>query len=142
MKLYKKILLIGILTFSVIASGCGKLEIGYVDGERVMKESPEIQKVLEEGKQKMEALQKEAEEELSKKEMTEEEKAKAQSDIQRRLSGVSQAYANQLRAKLDVALEEISKSKNLDVVIDNSKSQKLIHKGGIDVTDEVIKKLQ
>ena len=143
MKLYKKFLVICVLAFSAIASGFGNTQIGYVDGERVMKEAPQVQKVLEEGKQKIEAVQKEAEEELAKKtDMTPEELAKAQADIQRKVMGMNQAYATQLKAKLDVAMQEISKAKNLDVVIDNSNSQKLIFMGGVDVTDEVIQKLQ
>ena len=74
--------------------------------------------------------------------MTDEEKLKLQMDFQRKLDGINQAYAAQIKNRMDVVIEEISREKNIDVVINNSEDQKLIFQGAIDVTDEVIKKMQ
>ena len=74
--------------------------------------------------------------------MTEEEAAKLQLDFQRKLEGINQAYATQIRSRMDVVIEEISREKNIDVVINNSANDKLIFQGAVDVTDDVIKKMQ
>ena len=74
--------------------------------------------------------------------MTDEETAKLQMEFQRKLEGINQAYASQIRSRMDVVIEEISREKNIDVVINNSESDKLIFHGAIDVTDDVIKKMQ
>jgi Skp family chaperone for outer membrane proteins len=58
------------------------------------------------------------------------------------MSGINQAYATQLKYKFDEAIEGIAQQKKLDVVIDSSENQKIVIVGGIDVTNEVIQKLQ
>lgn len=128
---------------SLLVTGCGQVNIGYVDGQRVMTESTQIKSVMEECQQKLQEVEKEAMAEMEKNpNWTDEEKMKAQGDIQRKMMGINQAYATQLKHKFDEALGEISKQKNLDAVVDSSKDQPLILRGGIDVTDEVIQKLQ
>lgn len=98
---------------------------------------------MEECQKKIEEVEKEAQAEFEKNpNWTDEEKMKAQGDIQRKIIGINQAYATQLKHKFDEALNDIAKSKNLDAVVDSSKDQPLILRGGTDVTDEVIKKLQ
>ncbi len=139
----KKFAAAGLLAISILATGCGKAQIGYVDGSRVMEEAPQIKKVIEEGTKKAEDIQIAAEEELSKKtDLTPEERAKAYQDVERKIAGINQAYSTQLKQKLDAALFDISNQKNLDVVVDSSKDQPIIFMGGIDVTEDVIKKLQ
>ena len=56
--------------------------------------------------------------------------------------GINQAYTTQLKHKLDETIGEIAKQKNLDAVIDSSKENPIVIRGGIDITDEVIQKLQ
>lgn len=139
----KKFMAAALIFSSLLITGCGKVNIGYVDGARIMNESTQIKSVMEEAKQKIEEVEKEAQAEFEKNpNWTDEEKMKAQGDIQRKIIGINQAYATQLKHKFDEALQEIAKSKNLDAVVDSSKDQPLILKGGIDVTDEVLKKLQ
>ncbi len=127
---------------SFLITGCGQMNIGYVDGQRVMEESPQIKAVLEEGAKKAEEIRAEAETQLSNPDLSDEEKSKAQADIQRKIIGVNQAYAAQLKQKLDESLAGMCKEKEIDVVVDSSKDQPIILHGGIDLTDEVIKKLQ
>ena len=43
---------------------------------------------------------------------------------------------------MDVVIEEVSREKNIDVVINNSSEDKMIFHGAVDVTDDVIKKMQ
>lgn len=139
----KKIMAAVLISSSLLITGCGQVGIGYVDGTRIMNESAQIKSVMEEAKQKIAEIEKQAQEELANNpNWTDEEKMKAQGDIQRKVIGINQAYSTQLKHKFDEALAEIAKAKNLDAVLDSSKDQPLILKGGIDVTDEVLQKLQ
>ena len=74
--------------------------------------------------------------------MTEEEAAKAQMEFQRKLEAINQGYASQIKSRMDVVIDEVAREKNIDVVISNSADNKLIFQGAIDVTDDVIKKMQ
>ncbi len=139
----KKFLAAGLVAISLLATGCGKAQIGYVNGNKIMEEAPQIKNVLAEAESKIKDIQTKAEEDFAKKpDMTDEERQKSLQDVERKVAGINQAYSTQLKQKLDAALADISKQKNLDVVIDSSDTQKLIFMGGIDVTEDVIKKLQ
>ena len=74
--------------------------------------------------------------------MSQEDAQKAQMDAQRKLQGLNQSYALQLRQKLDVALGAVAKNRKLDAVVNNSKEQPIAITGAVDVTDDVIKQLQ
>ena len=86
MKLTKKsraLLLIGVAAMLVM-SGCGKAKIGYIDGDRIMKEAPQIQSLVEEGNAKIQQAQEDAEKDLAEKKgtMSDEDFQKAQADVQ------------------------------------------------------------
>ena len=144
MNLSKKIKFAALLAASLFVTGCGsQANIGYVDSGRLMEEAPQIKAVLEEGRQKAEEIQKEMQTALENNpDWSDEEKSKATADAQRKLMGINQAYATQLKYKLDEALAAISQEKKLDVVVDSSKNQPIVLQGGIDITEDTIKKLQ
>src|SRR5574344_1396469 len=149
MKLRKKstVLLLAALASMVLMSGCGKAKIGYIDGDRVTKEAPQISAIVEEGNQKMQEEQTKSQQELQRKmqenpNMSQEDAQKAQMEAQRKLQGLNQSYALQLRQKLDVALGSVAKSKKLDAVVNNSQEQPVAITGAVDVTDDVIQQLQ
>ncbi|MBP8598031.1 MAG: OmpH family outer membrane protein [Selenomonas sp.] len=149
MKLRKKstALLAAAFASMMLMSGCGQAKIGYIDGDRVSKEAPQISALVEEGNQKLQEEQTNAEQDLQQKmkenpNMSQEDAQKAQMDAQRKLQGLNQSYALQLRQKLDVALGSVAKSKKLDAVVNNSKEQPIAITGAVDVTDDVIKQLQ
>ena len=146
MKLTKKsraLLLIGVAAMLVM-SGCGKAKIGYIDGDRIMKEAPQIQSLVEEGNAKIQQAQEDAEKDLAEKKgtMSDEDFQKAQAGARRKVAGLNQSYSVQLKQKLDAALADIAKEKKLDAVVDNQAQQKVVIEGGIDVTDDAINKLQ
>lgn len=149
MKLRKKsiLILIAAMAIMVLTSGCGQVKIGYIDGERVTKEAPQISALVEEGNQKIMEAQQQASQDVQKKlqenpNMSEEDAQKVQADAQRKVQGLNQSYALQLRQKLDVALGAVAKEKKLDAVVNNAPSQPTAVTGAVDVTDEVIQKLQ
>ena len=149
MKLRKKTAaaIIMALLCATLASGCGQTKIGYIDGERVSKEAPQINSLIEEGNQKIEEAQTQASQDLQKKmqenpNMSQEDLQKAQMDGQRKIQGLNQSYSLQLRQKMDVALAAVSKNKKLDAVVNNSTDQPVAVTGAVDVTDDVIAQLQ
>lgn len=144
MKLAKIFGVAVLLVASLFITGCGsQINIGYVDGERILDESPQIKAVIAESEKKIEEIQKEAAETLENNpDWTDEEKANAFVELQRKLMGINQSYSMQVKQKFDEAIAGIAAEKKLDVVVDSSENQKIILLGGIDVTDEVIQKLQ
>ncbi len=136
--------LAALIVATFLMTGCGsEANIGVIDVEKVMSDAPQIKAIMDEGAQKMTEIQNETATELENHpDWTEEEIAKAQIELQRKIMGIDQAYATQFKYKLDEVLAGIAQEKNLDVVIDSTTEQPLILKGGIDVTDEVIQKLQ
>ena len=139
----KKLAATALLAASLILTGCGQAQIGSVDVDKVMAEAPRVKTLLAEAEGKIkEAEQKFEADYVNKDNMSEEDLAKLQMDFQRKLEGINQAYAAQIRNRMDVVVEEISREKNIDVVINNSAEQRMIFHGNIDVTDDVIKKMQ
>lgn len=144
MNFSRKVKIIGLIAAALALTGCGSTaNIGYVDGNRVMNEAPQIKSLMDEGAKKLEEVEREAAAELENNpDWTEEERTKAHADIQRKLLGINQAYATQLKHKIDEALAGIAQEKNIDVVLDSPESSPIIFHGGIDVTAELIQKLQ
>ncbi|MBR3747818.1 MAG: OmpH family outer membrane protein [Selenomonadaceae bacterium] len=143
MNLIKKLAATALLSVSLLAMGCGNGQVASVDVSKVMENAPRVKTLMDEAETKAKAVQADFEKEYANKpDLTQEEVAKAQMDLQRKLQGINQAYTSQIKNRLDVVLEEIAREKNLDVVISNSAQDKMIFHGAIDVTDDVIKKMQ
>ena len=138
----KKLLLMITIVAAMLVSGCGEVSIGYIDSEKLM-DAPQIKTIREEGETKLqEAEMKMIEDITAKQDAPDEEKQQVQMEAQRKLMGIQQAYSSQIKQKLDAALADIVKAKKIDIVLDSSEDQKVIYEGGIDLTDEVLKKLQ
>ena len=138
----KKLAATALLAASLLVTGCGQGQIGSVDVEKVMAEAPRVKTLMTEAEAKIKEAQDKYQQEYGDKELTEEESAKAQLEFQRKLEAINQGYASQIRSRMDVVIEEVSREKNLDVVLSNSEEDKMIFHGAIDVTDDVIKKMQ
>ena len=143
MNVIKKIAAAALLASTMIFTGCGQAQIGSVDVMKVMDQAPRVKTLMAEAETKAKEAQESYEKEyVNKPGLTEEDVAKAQAELQRKLMGINQAYTSQIKNRLDVVLEEIAREKNIDVVISNAAEDKMIYYGAIDVTDEVIKKMQ
>ena len=142
MNVGKKLAAVALLAASLMITGCGEGQIGAVDVEKVMAEAPRVKTIMEEAQGKVTEAQQKFEQDTANKEMSEEEATKAQMDFQRKLEGINQAYASKIKSIIDVKIEELSREKNIDVVINNSAEQKLIFHGAIDITQDVINKMQ
>lgn len=145
MKLCKKTtaLLVGALAALTLASGCGQqAKIGYIDVERIM-EAPQLKTLDEEGTRKYDEAVKESQAKMAQNaNMSQEDAQKMQQDVQRKLQGINQSYALQLRQKLDVAVGEVAREQQLDAVVANTKQQPIAITGCVDITDAAIAKLQ
>lgn len=143
MNIGKKFAAVALLASSLIISGCGEGQIGSVNVNKVMEEAPRVKTLMEEAQGKVtEAQQKFEQDKAAKPEMTQEESLKAQMDFQHKLENINQAYATQIKSRMDVVVGEIAREKNIDVVISNSEGQKILFQGGIDITQDVINKMQ
>lgn len=139
----KKLAATALLATSLLMTGCGQAQIGSVDISKVMEQAPRVKTLMAEAEAKAkEAQDTFTKEYTNKPDLTEEDVTKAQAELQRKLLGINQAYTSQIKSRLDVVLDEIAREKNIDVVINNSADSKLIFRGAIDVTDDVIKKMQ
>ena len=133
-----------LLTSSFFAAGCGQVHIGTVDSTRVQTEAPQIKAVIDEANAKLMEAQQEAQARFeASPNMTTEEAQQLQMETQRKMAGLNQMYTIQLQQKLDVAVQDIVKEKKLDIVLDSgTKKQPSVLTGSVDITDEVIGKLQ
>ena len=142
MNFTKKLVAVALLASSLIISGCGESQVGAIDVEKVMAEAPRVKTIMEEAQGKVTEAQQKFEQDNASKEMTEEEALKVQMEFQRKLESINQAYAAKIKSVIDVKVEEVAREKNIDVVINNSEEQKILFQGGIDITQDVIKKMQ
>lgn len=130
-----------------MTAGCGKVNIGYADYTRIQQEAPQIKSSLDEMKTRMEDFQKDAEKQLQEQanNVKSEEDAQKFQELQQQLkmqaAGIQQQYSTQVKSKIFAAMDGIAKEKKLDAVVNSTGKDGLIT-GGIDVTDEVIAKLQ
>lgn len=138
-------MLVGAFAAMMLAAGCGNAEIGYVDPTRVEKEAPAIVNIDAEMKTKIEEVQNQATAEMTEKQAqgaAPEEMQKIQQQAMSKMQQTSNIYDQQKTIKLQTAVGEIARTKKLDAVVFNLKEQKLVHLGGTDITDDVIKALQ
>ena len=142
MNLAKKMAAVALFASSLILTGCGQAQIGSVDVDRVMAEAPRVKTLMTEAEGKIKDAQEKFQKDYEGKELSEEDALKLQMDFQRKLEGINQGYASQIKSRMDVVINEISQEKNIDVVLSNSKNDKTIFQGAIDITDDVIKKMQ
>ena len=125
-----------VLTVGMLA-GCGSEDkVGVVDMTRVGKEAPQAQQVEQKIKDKQESITKELNE--AKGTMSAEDFQKKQQQAQQEFQiygqSMQQQFVNDVRGKLD----EIAKEKKIGVIV----YKDAVQKGGEDVTDDLIKKMQ
>ena len=140
--------LIGIFSVLAItfgAAGCGDVKVGYVNQERITEECPQIKASVDEWQAKLDELQNTAIKELSDMSAagaSEEEIGKKQQEYQMKAATMNQQFQAQTRAKVDAAIDEVARAKELDTVLKSSTANKAVLVGGVDITDDIIQKLQ
>ena len=147
MKNKKRIIaaVMSVLCAAALFAGCGKVNVGYVDQSRIQNEAPQIKSSMDEMQSKMAEVQQEAEQkfqEAAASGASEEDMQKLQQQMQMKAAGVQQQYAIQIKAKVDAAMDDIVKEKKLDTVVNSNGKDGVVVSGGVDITEDVIQKLQ
>lgn len=156
MKLKKKsictLLMAGII--AMLVSGCSDTKLGYIDTERVMKESPQLQQTAKAAEDAYAQKAQEITEKLEKgkSSMSDEDYQKAVLQGRSELAVVQAPYSAQMKTLVDTAMADIAKTKDLSAIVEKdhitsnqfgqAQKAEIVIQGGIDVTDELIKKLQ
>jgi len=156
MKLNRKSICALMMAFviAILVSGCSDTRMGYVDWERVLKESPQVQSIA---KAADDAYQKKSQElsaklEKDKASMSEDDFKKDVNQARSELSAVQATYFSQMKTLRDKAMSEVAADKKLSAIVyknqisndqfGQAQQSENVIQGGIDVTDDVIQKLQ
>ena len=146
------LLMVGIIT--IFVSGCSNTKMGVVDTERIMKESPQIQTITKSQTEQYTQKQQELTQKLQndKANMSDEDYQKSFNAAKAELSAMESQFNSELKTTIDKAMADVSKEKNLsavvmkDLVQTNQMGQptkeEFVIQGGIDITDDLIQKLQ
>lgn len=134
----KKILACLMIACSLLAFGCSgrNAAFGVVDMKKVETEAPAVKAIKEDMAKKGQELQEQMQKEIEGKGQEEAEKIMQDKRAQFQVA-TSEAQAK-LKASLDTALTEVSKEKGLSAVL----IKDAVPSGGVDVTDDVIKKMK
>ncbi len=134
----KKVLACLMVLFALLAVGCSgrNAAFGVVDMKKVETEAPAVKTIKEDLQKKAKELQEQMQKETEGKSREEAEKIVQDKRAQMQVAS-SEAQAK-LKASLDTALTEVSKEKNLSAVL----IKDAVPSGGVDVTEEVIKKMK
>lgn len=137
-KVWKRLgIVAAMLALTGMLAGCGgKDNVGVVDMSRVQKEAPLIQQY----KQKTEDKQKSIEKELqdAQQSMSAEDFQKKQQQAQQELNIFGASMQRQFMSDIQSKLGDIAKDKNVGIIV----VKEAVPSGGIDVTDDLIAKLQ
>ena len=118
-------------------SGCGSEDkVGYVDMARVQKEAPMVQQYQKKMEDKDKALNDELQKD--KQSMSAEDFQKKQQQAQQERQIYAASMQQQFLSEIQTTLADIAKDKNVGIVV----YKEVVPSGGIDVTDDLIAKLQ
>lgn len=137
MKTLRYLVAISMVIMAVVVSGCGQNKnVGVIDVEKVVTESPKIKVMNEE----LMAKHKEIEEKLNtdKTTLSEADFNNAKQAADAEFTALRKDLSAKMETEIKTNLEKIAKEKNLSVII----KKNVTVQGGVDVTDEMIAKLQ
>ena len=134
----KKVLVCLMIACSLLAVGCSgrNAAFGVVDIKKVETEAPAVKAIRDDLQKKAKEMQEQIQKETQGKSREEAEKIVQDKRAQMQVAS-SEAQAK-LKASLDTALTEVSKEKNLGAVL----LKDAVPSGGVDVTEEGIKKMK
>ena len=137
MKTLRYLVAISMVIMAVVVSGCGQNKnVGVIDVGKVVTESPKIKVMNEE----LMAKHKEIEEKLNtdKTTLSEADFNNAKQAAETEFTDLRKDLSAKMETEIKTNLEKIAKEKNLSVII----KKNVTVQGGVDVTDEMIAKLQ
>jgi len=125
-----------IFAATILIGGCGSTDVGVLDVNKVMKESPKVKQL----QVQLDAKGKDLSDKLAKDKATlsPEEFQKRQEAAYGEFLKAKQDLEGNVDASLKQALEQVAKDKKLSVIIYKNAAPY----GGVDVTEDVLQKMQ
>ena len=118
-------------------AGCGSDDkVGVVDMQRVQKEAPIVQTYKQKTEEKKAAVDKELQE--AQQSMSAEDFQKKQQQSAQELNIFAASMQRQFMSEIQSKAGEVAKDKNVGIIV----MKEAVPHGGIDVTDDLIAKLQ
>lgn len=126
-----------VMMLAGLLAGCGgEDKVGTVDMTRVEKESTQAKDLEKKIQDKQESMQKELDQ--AKTTMSAEDFQKKQAQSQQEFSVYGASMQRQFLSDIQTKLADIAKEKNVGIVV----YKEAVPQGGIDVTDDLIKKMK
>lgn len=137
-KVWKRLgIVAAMLALTGMLAGCGgKDNVGVVDMSRVQKEAPLVQQYKQKTEDKQKSIQKELQD--AQQNMSAEDFQKKQQQAQQELNIFGASMQRQFMSDIQSKLGDIAKDKNVGIIV----VKEAVPSGGIDVTDDLIAKLQ
>lgn len=133
----KYVLLMVMVVIATVITGCGQNKnVGVIDVEKVVTDSPKIKQLNEELMAKHKVLEEKLNNDKASLSEADFNNAKQAADTE--FSGLRKDLSGKMENEIKTNLEKIAKEKNLTVII----KKNVTLQGGIDVTDDMIAKLQ
>ncbi len=134
----KKLLACLMIACSLLAFGCSgrNSDFGVVDMKKVEEQSQVVKDMKADYAKKAQELQASLQKETAGK--SNEDAQKVVSEKSAQMQVIQSEAQNKLKASLDTALTEIAKEKHLGAVL----YKDVVPAGGVDITDDVIKKMK
>ena len=129
--------LVAIFALALLLGGCGAANtVGVLDVQKVMTESPKVKQLQEQLNTKAKELSDQLEKDKAT--MSADEFQKRQETVYGEFMKTKQDLESQIDASIKQTLEQMMKDKKLGVVIYKNS----VAAGGVDITEEVINKMQ
>lgn len=137
-KVWKRLgIVAAMLALTGMLAGCGgKDNVGVVDMSRVQKEAPLVQQYKQKTEDKQNSIEKELQD--AQQSMSAEDFQKKQQQAQQELNIFGASMQRQFMSDIQSKLGDIAKDKNVGIIV----VKEAVPSGGIDVTDDLIAKLQ
>ena len=133
----KYVLLMVMVVIATVITWCGQNKnVGVIDVEKVVTDSPKIKQLNEELMAKHKVLEEKLNNDKASLSEADFNNAKQAADTE--FSGLRKDLSGKMENEIKTNLEKIAKEKNLTVII----KKNVTLQGGIDVTDDMIAKLQ
>ncbi|WP_443867810.1 OmpH family outer membrane protein [Megasphaera sp.] len=137
-KVWKRLgIVAAMLALTGMLAGCGgKDNVGVVDMSRVQKEAPLVPQYKQNTEDKPKSIEKELQD--AQQSMSAEDFQKKQQQAQQELNIFGASMQRQFMSDIQSKLGDIAKDKNVGIIV----VKEAVPSGGIDVTDDLIAKLQ
>ncbi|MDD3395797.1 MAG: OmpH family outer membrane protein [Acidaminococcaceae bacterium] len=134
----KKLLVVAMLaTMAVTSFGCGRNDqFGTVDMKKIESESTVYKAIKEDMTAKAKTLQEEMMKETEGK--SQEEAQKVVQDKSAKMQVIQTEAQNKLKTSFETAAGEVAKEKKLGAIL----VKEAVPQGGVDVTDDILKKMK